>query len=379
MQQMSELIPSATRRHRWRIVHSEWSLGWGGQEHRVLAELTGFRERGSEGWLLAPPEAKVYERTAAIGIPTRPLDVNRLHFALEVLKTARWLRKIRPDVLNTHSSRDGWVVGMAGRLARVPLLVRTRHIEVAYPNRRVSRHAFVTLADHVFTTSEKMAIHLRQSLDLPEERVTPMPTGIDLKRFAPDGPKVELPSGKAPPSLPAVGMVSVLRSWKGHSTFLQAARLLLDSKFAARFVIVGEGPIRPQIEAQIAELRLADCVGLPGHREEVPEVLRGLAVLVIASTKHEGVPQIGLQALATKTPVIGTDVGGIPEIIRPGETGRIIPAGNAPALAAAIRETLEARVVTAALCERGRALVEARHGLDAMLDRIEAVYARHLG
>lgn len=363
---------------RWRIVHSEWSVGWGGQEHRVMAELTEFRKRGSEVWLLAPAEAQIHTRATAAGIPVRALDVKKLHFALEALRTARWLRQIRAEVLNTHSSRDGWVVGMAGRLARVPLIVRTRHIEVAYPNRWVSRHAFVTLADHVLTTSRKMGVELQQSLNLPEDRVTTLPTGIDLTHFAPAGPKAELRGRNIPPATPWVGMVSVLRSWKGHATFLHAARILSDAGLSARFVIVGDGPIREQIETQICELKLSNYVSLAGHLDDVPSVLRALSVLVIASTKHEGVPQIGLQALATKTPVIGSNVGGIPEIIRPGETGRIFPAGDAPALAAAIRETLEAREITTRLCERGRAFVEANHGLDAMLDRIESLYRRWL-
>jgi glycosyltransferase involved in cell wall biosynthesis len=173
-------------------------------------------------------------------------------------------------------------------------------------------------------------------------------------------------------------MVSVLRSWKGHATFLQAARQLVDARFPARYVIVGEGPIRYQIEAQIAELQLQQQVTLTGHREDVPEVLRALDVLVIASTRHEGVPQIGLQALACQTPVVGSDVGGIPEIIRPGETGRLFPAGNAAALAQALRDTLAQVEETRAMTQRGRAMVVERHSLDHMLDQLEQLYQRHL-
>ncbi len=117
---------------------------------------------------------------------------------------------------------------------------------------------------------------------------------------------------------------------------------------------------------------------LTGHREDVPEILRALAVLVIPSTKHEGIPQIGLQALATKTPVVGSDAGGIPEIIRHGETGRIFPAGDAQALARAICETLTETDATRAMTERGRALVEKNHSLGTMLEAIDALYRRHL-
>ena len=129
----------------------------------------------------------------------------------------------------------------------------------------------------------------------------------------------------------------------------------------------------------MAELQLNDAVMLAGHREDVPEVLRSLDALVIASTRHEGVPQIGLQALATQTPVVGSDVGGTPEVIRVNETGRIFPAGDAGALAQALMAVVNDGAATRRLAAQGRAVVEARHSLDAMLDRLEGIYRRALG
>jgi glycosyltransferase involved in cell wall biosynthesis len=361
----------------WRIVHSESSTGWGGQEHRVMAELTGFQSRGSQVWLIGPAESQVFRRAREANVATLPLRPEKWRFPFEVVRIARWLKMQCVDVVNTHSSRDGWLVGLAGRLARVPLLVRTRHIDVEYPNRWLSRHAFTTLTDHVLTTSQKITEHFQEMFGLPNDRISTVSTGIDLDRFSPAGPKAEtVPAG--PGGMPTIGMISVLRSWKGHSTFLCAARHLVSAGFTGRFVIVGDGPMRELIERQILELQLADRVTLIGHRENVPEILCALNVLVIASTKHEGVPQIGLQALATKTPVVGSDAGGIPEIIRHGETGRIFPAGDARALASTLRESLDDMDATRSMAARGRALVEARHSLDAMLDTIAAIYQRHL-
>jgi glycosyltransferase involved in cell wall biosynthesis len=173
-------------------------------------------------------------------------------------------------------------------------------------------------------------------------------------------------------------MVSVLRSWKGHSTFLKAAQILKRENFPARYVIVGAGPMRQVIEQETNELQLRDVVTLTGHREDVPAVLRALPLLIIPSIRHEGVPQIGLQALAAKTPVIGSDVGGIPEIIRPGETGRIFPACDAEALARCIREALSDLAATRAMSERGRVMVEQKHSLETMLDTLSALYQRRL-
>src|SRR5262245_40200178 len=108
-----------TPKRRWRIAHSESALGWGGQEHRILAELAGFQRRGCAVWLLAAPHSKIYQRSIAASIPSRPLPVARVRYPLTILQTALWLRRNRIDVLNTHSSRDGWIVGLAGRLAGV--------------------------------------------------------------------------------------------------------------------------------------------------------------------------------------------------------------------------------------------------------------------
>lgn len=364
----------------WRIVHSECSLGWGGQEHRVLAELTGFRNRGSAVWLMAPAESRIFQRAQDQGIPALPLNAGRASFPFEVVRVASWLRRNRVGIVNTHSSRDGWLVSLAARLARVPLVLRTRHIDVTYPNRRLSRHAFTTLTDHILTTSGKIAAHLRQTFSLPDTRVSIVPTGIDLARFSPDGPRAALDGGGAPAAggPPWIGMISVLRSWKGHSLFLEAARLLRDSGFPARYAVVGDGPGRDAIAARVRELDLVDAVTLAGHREDVPEMLRALDVLAIPSTRHEGVPQIGLQALATRTPVVGSDIGGIPEIIRPGETGRIFPSGDVPALARALREAVENHEATRAMSERGRAMVESGHSLERMLDTLEGIYRRYL-
>lgn len=363
---------------RWRIVHSEASLGWGGQEHRVLAELVGFQKRGCDVWLLAPAHSKIVQRAKSAGIPCEALDGTRWKFPLTVLQTAAWLRRIRPHVVNTHSSRDGWLVGLAARLARVPLVIRSRHIDVDYPHPWISRHAFTTLADHVLTTSDKITAHFQELFGLPDDRISTVPTGIDLNRFRPDGPKAALPIPDGGKNLPLVGMVSVLRSWKGHPTFLKAARLLLEAGVRAHFVVVGGGAPVEHFENLAQAEGVRELVTFTGHREDVPEILRALSLLVIPSTRHEGVPQIGLQALACKTPVVGSDVGGIPEIIRSGETGRIFPANDDRALAANIAETLQRAEEARRMAERGRLMVEQHHSLEAMLNQLDAIYRGHL-
>lgn len=362
----------------WRIVHSECSVGWGGQEHRVLAELTGFRKRGAEVRLLAPVGSEIFQRAKAAGISCEALTEGRWQFPFAVLKVSAWLRRVHPHIVNTHSSRDGWLVGLAARLARVPLLIRSRHIDVDYPNRWLSRHAFTTFADHVITTSGKITGNFQHLFELSASHISTVPTGIDLQRFHPDGPKAALPLPVEAAGLPLIGMVSVLRSWKGHSIFFRAARLFNETGPRAHFVVVGGGAPVEHFKNLARAEGIGDRVTFTGYREDVPEILRALDVLAIPSTQHEGVPQVGLQALACRTPVVGSDVGGIPEIIRDGETGRIFPANDAPRLAAKIQETLSQPEQTRHMAERGRVLVEAEYSFDAMLNKLDAIYRQYL-
>ncbi len=362
----------------WRIVHSEASLGWGGQERRVLAELLGFAGRGHAVGLVAPARARIFSEAVQQDWPRTTLAEPRWAFPFAVVRTARWLRAFRADVVNTHSSRDGWIVGLAARLARTPLLLRSRHIDVDYPHRWISRHAFTTLADQVLTTSGKITEHLRTRFALPAEHVTTVPTGIDLGRFHPGATPAVLPSPAGEGQWPTVGMVSVLRSWKGHASFCAAARRLREGGRKIRFVVVGGGAPVANFQAMARAAGAEHHVTFIGHREDVPEVLRSLAVLVIPSTRHEGIPQIGLQALACETPVVGSDCGGIPEVIRPGETGRIFPAGAEAALATCLAEALDWPAETRRLAVAGRRFAESAHSLDAMLDRLEEIYRRHL-
>ena len=362
----------------WRIVHSEASLGWGGQEHRVLAELQGFQRRGSEVWLLAPERSTLFKRAEQAGIPVYAQRFDqRLLLPFDVLRIAKWLLDNGIQVVNTHSSRDGWMLTLASRIAHVPLVIRSRHFDVPIPNRSLSRLVYKDWTHHVITTSELIREKLLATFDLPAGDVTTLPTGIDFGRFNPTGPRAVLPLPPLLAGTPLIGMVSVIRYAKGAQVLAGAARLLRDQGLRVHCVIVGEGSSRGYLEGVIAELGVQDLFTLVGHREDVPEVMRALDVIAIPSF-HEAVPQSGLQALACGVPVVASDVGGIPSIIKHGLTGRLVPPQDASALARALRETLEQRERNRDMTSAGLELVRREHGLEMMLDRVEEIYERHL-
>jgi glycosyltransferase involved in cell wall biosynthesis len=231
----------------------------------------------------------------------------------------------------------------------------------------------------VLTTSQKITDHFQTIFHLGNDHITTLPTGIDVTRFHPEGTKAGLPVRQEAGAPPIIGMVSVLRSWKGHAVFFDAVRKLRESGRDFQFVVVGGGAPMENYTGMARSHGVEGQVAFTGHREDVPEVLRALDVLCIPSVRHEGVPQIGLQALACGTAVVGSDCGGIPEIIQEGRTGRIVPVGDSAALAARIAEAVDQAADTRRMIQAGREMVEQHHSLDHMLDRLESLYRRYLG
>jgi glycosyltransferase involved in cell wall biosynthesis len=356
----------------WRILHSESSMGWGGQEVRVFAELEWMRAHGHWVALAAHPDSAIARRARDAGLTFFALRTHKALLPFEVARLAVWLVANRVDVVNTHSSNDGWLGGLAARLAG-KILIRSRHIEVDYPNRFWSGLAFRSLPHHVITTSQKIADRLIAELRVPHERVSCIATGVDLARFDPATKGTLRSELGLAPEVALVGMISVLRSWKGHATLLEAAAKLRETR-KIHFVIAGEGTMRVVLPDQIAKAGLSDCVTLLGHRSDVPNVLASLDVLVLPSYAHEGIPQIILQAQAMQRPVVATRIGGIPEVVEDGVTGLLIEPRNGDALASAISWILGDPTLAAQLRHAGRVQIEAKYSLSAMGEKLLALY-----
>lgn len=358
-----------------RILHTEASKGWGGQEIRILTEAAGLIARGHAVALACPPDAQIGAEAARFGVPAHLLPIGRKN-PKGLLALRGFLRANAFDIINTHSSTDSWLAALASRGWKAPPLVRTRHISAPVPDNRATRWLYQRASAHVVTTGEALRDRLIEHNSLRRERVTSVPTGIDPSRFPPTDAALRrrrraelgLPEGA-----PLIGIVATLRSWKGHRYLLDALASLGDS--GAQLAIVGDGPQRAALEQQADALGLRGRVTFAGNCVDVSPWLQSFDVFALPSYANEGVPQALLQAMFTGLGCVTTNAGAIPEIAIDGRTAVVVPKEDAAALAKALRGLLDDRPLAEELGRSARSLVMSRHSLATMLDRMEAIFA----
>jgi glycosyltransferase involved in cell wall biosynthesis len=358
------------------IAHTESSLGWGGQEIRTLTEAAGFITRGHRVVVYAANGARIVAEAPRFGVPIVALPIGRKRLR-GVRSLAATLATNPVDIVNAHSSTDAWLVALAcvwlDRTRRpAPVLVRTRHVSIPVPNDRATRWLYRKATARVVTTGEALREQLIRDNGLDAARVDSVPTGIDAVKFAPFPRDIARRELSLPQSVPLVGVIATLRSWKGHRFLVDAMPCLRHAD--AHLVIVGDGPQRAALEAQVHRLALRERVTFAGQQDDVARWLGALDVFVLPSYANEGVPQALLQAMFAAIPCVTTDAGAIPEIARDGDTARVVPREDAQALATAIDALLDDRDAGSRMAQRAREHVVPRFGLDLMLDRMERVF-----
>lgn len=352
------------------ILHTESSMGWGGQEIRILKESLGLLRKGHRVLIACQPGSGLERRARASGIPVEPVRMRSAFDLPAVFQLRRLIKQGGVDVVSTHSSVDSWLASTAARLRFPrPAIVRTRHL--ALPARGWLTYR---LPDRIVTVSEFVRRYLVEGRSLLSEKVVAVPTGVDLERFRPaEDPAPLREELGIPLKAKVVITVAVLRRPKGHHVILEAAKRILAKEPEALFLFVGDGPQQRNLERAIAQLGLGDHVGLLGLRDDVPRILAS-ADLYVTAAFHEALGQATIEAMAAGLPVVGTRVGGVPELVLNGETGLLVPPGDADALASAILELLADPERAKAMGQRGRDHVVERFSLEKMVGSMEALY-----
>lgn len=354
------------------IVHTESSCGWGGQEIRILNEAEGMLARGHRVEIWAVPESNILKEAQRRGMPHRGLPIGRKNIrGLRAMRQA--LRAARPDVVNTHSSTDAWLVALAClTLRRAPPVVRTRHISAPTPINWPTHWLYCSATRHIVVTGDFLRRLFIENNGFPAAHITSVPTGIDLRNFVPGERIAARRALGLAPDAEIIGIVATLRSWKGHRFLIDAFAQL--HRPAARLLIVGDGPMRAAIERQIDELGVRDATILAGNQPDVLPYLQAMDVFVLPSYANEGVPQAILQAMACGVPVISTSAGAIPEVVQDETTGLMVEPENATQLRDAIAQLLAAPARRVELATRAGAAVRTSFSIERMLDRMETIF-----
>ena len=348
-------------------------MGWGGQEMRIIRELT-FLPRDSFRPLLAcQPGSRIGEKADVQGLGVEYVKIRGNFDPIAVIRFMNLYRRHSVDIVHTHSSADSWIASTAAKLSsRRPLVVRTRHLSCSFNNRMI----YNLMADRVITVGESTRQYMIQEKGIDESRVLTIPTGVDLTKFNPEQMKENLREELGvPPEAPIFGTVAVLRMSKGHRYLLEAAKEIVQFCPGAKLLLAGAGPQEKNLRKIIQENGLGSCVIMPGFREDVARVLKTLDVFVFPSLE-EALGTAVLEAMAMERPVVATRVGGIPEVVQEGKTGYLVEPANPGAIAEKVILLLQDKDLRQKMGIQGRKFVEAYYDNRLMVKRIEQLYQK---
>jgi glycosyltransferase involved in cell wall biosynthesis len=347
-----------------KILHVDPETEWRGGERQVLLLARELARRGHDAPVACDPRGALCERARAIGLVTEPLPMAGDLDLRASIRTARLLRRHRPDVLHLHTSRAHGAGGLGARMAgHRPVLV-TRRLELP-PRGAAARWKYRHLADHYVAISEAVEESLLRA-GVPGDRVDRIPSGVELPAAPPEPETTTRPW--------TVGTLAAFTPQKDPETWTRVVRELGARDPAVRFVWAGAGNLAGRVEVAIAEAGLRQRVELPGFLEDPEPFWNGIDVFFLPSA-FEALGTVFLDALARGIPVVATRAGGIPEIVRDGREGLLAPVGDVRALADALRRLRADPGLATRLGEAGRKRAR-EFEIGGVVDRIVALYAR---
>jgi glycosyltransferase involved in cell wall biosynthesis len=364
------------------MVHNYSS--WGGNLATVLTLCDELPSRGFDAALAAPEGQPYVSRFRDAGVPTFDAEIKNKYDLTASARYAALVRRESFDVVHTHTRRADFVAARGGRRAGA-VVVSTQHGQI-----NLDRHTLEEKRDmaarfycfclrryfdrHVAVSAE-IAAELRNRCRVDGAKVVNIPNGIDAAPFIrAAGDRLSFRHEIGAPRWALVATVVASLDSKGHDELLEAVAAAARDGVDLRLVVVGEGHWgEPLIIKRAEELGIANRVHVLGFRDDVPRVLAGSDLFVLP-TPSEGLSIAIMEAMAAGLPVVATAVGGNPELVEPGITGLLVPAGDAGALAAALREIAGDPRRRREMGRAARSRVVLDYTAEKMADRYAALY-----
>lgn len=371
---------------RRRIVHVVYSFGIGGLENVIVQLINRLPQDRFEHVVLSLTTISDFKNRITVpGVRFIELRKPPGHAVPLYPKIWKLLRQIKPDVVHTCNLAALEVVPLAW-LAGVQLRVHAEHGWDAHdpdgtnPRYQRLRRLYKPFVSHYVAVSQDLFDYLGRAIGVPMQRRSLIPNGVDTDQFCPAGSQRTAVSGC--PFDPAyhqlIGTVGRLQTVKNQPllarAFVQLIRHHPELADSVRLVIVGEGPLRAEVETILSDADVSALAWLPGARSDVSDVLRMLHVFVLPS-QAEGTSCTLQEAMATGLPCVATAVGGTPALIEPGIHGALVPSDNADALTQKLFELLTQSAAAGAMARSARQCAEASFGIGPMVARYQALFS----
>ena len=351
-----------------RIAIIERQCNWAGQTQQAFLAARGLHDRGHELLVVCQPGSAIEDRSSEAGLPVLPMTMNGWRFYPSAVQLAQRLRAWRCDILHPQGARDHVLAGIVHNLLPGAALVRTKHSLT--PIRRPLFYRSTT--DH-FVAVSRAARRMLLDVGIPERKTDLVHNGFDFREFVPGpaDPDLMAELGLTPEHL-VIGTSGRLGSKsKGIPVLIEAGARILDRLPEARLLLVGRTDQR--LSEKAAQLGIADRVIFPGFRSDMPAMLSCMDIYVQPSLR-EALCSSLIEAMAMARPSVGSDVGGIPEVISDGETGLLCPPADPDALADAVLKLAADPAERERMGRRAREHLLQTFTLDRMVNELERVY-----
>ena len=373
---MTALEIENNMKKKFKILHVESHPQWGGQEMRVFNESRWMHQRGHHIIIAAPENSMIYKKAVIEGWEVYSFAFKRLTMIADIYRMRYLLKKINPDVLNPHGNTDAKVALTAAWGLNIPCIIKSRHSTPSVRNSWYNRLLYKKLCHFIFTTSDFITKQLIKDLGVSKERIYSLPS--------PFIPPVNMPEHKtARQNLTVelglnldtkfIGNIGRLSNEKGLPVLINAFARISHIIPDYNLVLVGEGALLSKLKTLSREKNILKKVHFTGFRDNPWPYFRAFDCHVLASIKYEAVPQVIIQAMYAGCPVIGSDTGGIPDIINE-KTGLLVPPDNAELLAEAILKTIKEPESAKRRANQAYQYAKNNYSIDIMSEKILNVY-----
>jgi glycosyltransferase involved in cell wall biosynthesis len=354
-----------------KILEVSDSRTWSGGTQQVLLLCQELSRRGEDVTLVTNTETELEKRATAAGLKVKPIRMRQDYDLLAAWKIRDLILEEKFDIIHAHHPTAHAISLLAAKLSGIPSLIVTRRVIFKIKNNPFSKWKYQSSRINRYVAVCQAVKQLLEDYGVNHGRVEVIPSAVDLLRFNlnQDRETARKRWGILKENI-VVGTVGNNSWFKGYPYLLEAAIIVTGKHPQTKFFFCGKGT--EQLFGQTQELGLEKNIILSGFRTDIPDILACFDIFVLPSLQ-EGIATAGIEAMASGLPLIGTQVGGIPDIVSK-ENGSLVPPGNPQALAEAILKLIENPILAENLGLAGRRIAEQRFSKEKVAGQILELY-----